>query len=242
MVVLEPGGQRPVPHHMPHGEIHQYDKKTDGCDQTPLQNRSLMIRQSFLGGRGRRGCFVRRSFYGSAIARLFHSGDDLLGRSGSLHAHGVGQKADGTGSNSRNMGNGFFHPGAAGCAAHPGYCILFHKNPSLFHQFLQGGNKLVDGFIFAFADVPRHAGADMACQQFLIECVHSRVHSCGLYQDIVAVGVVLQHTDDPADLSFHPFQAVDKFAAFFLGAHGFFLTAWTDIFIFHKQFSLDFKI
>ena len=109
MIVLEPGGQRPVPHHMPHGEIHQYDKKTDGCDQAPLQNRSLMIRRASSAAAEEEDVSFAAPFNGSAIARLFHSGDDLLGRSGSLHAHGVGQKADGTGSNSRNMGNGFFH-------------------------------------------------------------------------------------------------------------------------------------
>ena len=58
---------------------------------------------------------------------IFYGSDDCVGRSGSLHTHGIGEKTHGTGRHSRNFGNSFLDPVAAGGTAHAGDNILFHK-------------------------------------------------------------------------------------------------------------------
>ena len=45
MVSIEKFRKRPVPHHMPHGEIHEDQEKTDGGDKSFFQDRSLMVFQ-----------------------------------------------------------------------------------------------------------------------------------------------------------------------------------------------------
>ena len=48
----------------------------------------------------------------------------------------------------------------------PTYLFLFFP-PYLTHQLLKRGQKLVDGFVLAFADVLRDAGLDVVGQQHL---------------------------------------------------------------------------
>ena len=48
----------------------------------------------------------------------------------------------------------------------PTYLFLFFP-PYLPHQLLKRGQKLVDGFVLAFADVLRDAGLDVVSQQHL---------------------------------------------------------------------------
>ena len=43
VVAVEPMGQGPAPHHVPHGKIHQYEQKTQRCDQAALEFRRFMI-------------------------------------------------------------------------------------------------------------------------------------------------------------------------------------------------------
>ena len=37
VVAVKPAGQRPAPHHVPHGEIHQHQQKADRGDEPPFQ-------------------------------------------------------------------------------------------------------------------------------------------------------------------------------------------------------------
>ena len=48
VVVIKPCRQRPSPHHVAHGEVHQYKQKSDRSDQTTFENRCLVIFESFL--------------------------------------------------------------------------------------------------------------------------------------------------------------------------------------------------
>ena len=61
VVAVKPFRQRPSPHHMSHGKVHQHQQKSYGCDEAPFQNRGLMIFQRFF--RCRHGDF----FSGSAF-------------------------------------------------------------------------------------------------------------------------------------------------------------------------------
>ena len=43
MIFFKERRHRPVPHHVPHGEIHQRDQETQRCDQSPLHLRRFLI-------------------------------------------------------------------------------------------------------------------------------------------------------------------------------------------------------
>ena len=124
MVVVIERRQRPAPHHMPHGEIHQHDQKADRPDQTPLEHRRIVILQLFLGFRGRRRalCALDRR----AIAGFLHRRDDRLLARRALDAHGVGQKAHRAACHARHLRDRLLHARAACRAAHARYIVLFH--------------------------------------------------------------------------------------------------------------------
>ncbi len=48
VIAVKPCGQRPAPHHMSHGEVHQDQKKAYGCDEALLQDRGFVVFQGFL--------------------------------------------------------------------------------------------------------------------------------------------------------------------------------------------------
>ena len=128
MVAVKKGGQRPAPHHVAHGEVHQHQQEAQGRDETALERRGLPVPQGRPGLR-RGGCPTvtpGRPLLGGAVARALHRSDDGLGGGGSLHSHGVGEQAHGAGGDAGDFGHGFFHPGAAGGAAHARYVVLFH--------------------------------------------------------------------------------------------------------------------
>ena len=51
MVAVEKAGQRPVPHHVSHGNIHQNRQESHRGDQTLFQHRGIVIFQRRLVGR-----------------------------------------------------------------------------------------------------------------------------------------------------------------------------------------------
>ena len=51
MIPLQKRGNRPVPHHMSHGKIHQDKQKSQRREQTPLQHRCLTVFQHLFRGR-----------------------------------------------------------------------------------------------------------------------------------------------------------------------------------------------
>ena len=90
------------------------------------------------------------------------------------------------------------------------YC--FNVVPPLrcgsFHEFLQRRHQLVDHLILAVADVLDDAGADVAGQQLLIECVERRACRRRLHENVRAVGVVFDHAADAADLALDAVEPV----------------------------------
>ena len=123
VVAVKPLRQRPIPHHMPHGEVHQHQQEDHGGDQPLFQLRRFVVGQRVLcGARGLRFRTLARC----AVARVLHRADDRLRRGRSLHAHRIGQQAHRAGGDARHLGNRLFHTGAARRAAHARYIILFH--------------------------------------------------------------------------------------------------------------------
>ena len=92
MILRKKSGYRPIPHHMPHGEIHQHRQKSQRPEQAPLQHRCFPVLQSILRSCPT-GCRRGRSasLFRSAVARLDHCRNNILRRRGTLHAHGIGK-------------------------------------------------------------------------------------------------------------------------------------------------------
>ena len=65
----------------------------------------------------------------------------------------------------------------------------------------------------------------MVGKEFFVEGIDGGVDGSGLDEDVVAVGVVLEHSDDSADLAFNAFEAVDEFFAVGVRAVGVFRAA-----------------
>ena len=129
VVMFKISRQRPSPHIMSHGDVHQHRQEAHRQNQAALQLRCLPVLQRlFLRGEGPGSApvillcgFLRRC----AVARVLHSADDLFPAGRSLHAHGVGQEAHAACRYTGHFGNCFFHPGLAGRTAHPCYDVLF---------------------------------------------------------------------------------------------------------------------
>ena len=124
VVLREKSWNRPAPHHVAHGEIHQNRQKAHRPQQPPLEGWCLMVLERLLRLGGGRLC---RALFRGTVAGLLHRLDNGLRRGSALHAHGVGQKAHGTGSHARHLGHSLFHPSAASRAAHTRDVILFHR-------------------------------------------------------------------------------------------------------------------
>ena len=98
-MVAEGCRSRPVPHHVPHGEVHQNQQDRNREEKPPFQLRGFMVLQRFRIRPGRipAGFFFFGSFQRSAVSGSFHGADDLPGGCGSFNAHGISQQADGAG-------------------------------------------------------------------------------------------------------------------------------------------------
>ena len=128
VVLVEPGGHGPAGHHMPHGHVHQHRQEAQRPPQPPLEGRGLVIGQRVLigGDSGLRAC---RALHRCAVARILHRADDGAVLRRALHAHLVGQQADGHLRDPRHLAHSLFYPGYAGRAGHARHMILFHGNP-----------------------------------------------------------------------------------------------------------------
>ena len=127
MVARQEARQRPAPHHMAHGGVHQHEQKSDRRDKAALQLRRFMVLQR-LECIGRPGGRRLRALALCAIARLRYSGDNRGLVCRSLNGHGVRQQAHTARRHTRHLGDCFFHAGTAGRAAHSGHLILFHRS------------------------------------------------------------------------------------------------------------------
>ncbi len=128
MIALKPPRNGQPQHHMPHGEVHQYQQKAQGGEEAAFQHGCFPIKQGILPGRGS-GCLPGCPLQGSAIACRSDSGNDNLRGGCALHPHGVGQQTDRAAGDTRHLGDRLFHPGRAGGTAHTRYNILFHSAP-----------------------------------------------------------------------------------------------------------------
>ena len=127
VVAVEPAGQGPAPHHVAHGEVHQHQQKAQRRNEPPLELGGLVVGQRVKVGAGGAGSRRARTLGAGTVTCILHGLDDLGRAGGALHAHGVGQQAHRAAGNAGHLAHGLFHPGGAGCAAHAGNVVLFHK-------------------------------------------------------------------------------------------------------------------
>ena len=136
MVFRENFRQRPVPHHMSHGDIHQRNQKYQRRDQTVadchkfpvLRCPQASVRIFRISGCNRFPVFALAALRleMGAVPGLLHRLNDRLRRRRSLHVHGVGQKAYRHLADALHFADRLLHMRAAGRAAHAGHIITFH--------------------------------------------------------------------------------------------------------------------
>ena len=169
MILRQRLRQRPVPHHMSHGQIHQRNQETERGNQPPPNLRRLRILQKIVvrsrgggdvcgsaGASSGTGAGASGALDRGAVARRLHGGDDgrLVRRA--FHSHRVCQKAYGTGSHSRHLGDSLFHSRAAGRTAHTCHIILFHNlSSSLCADFLSASSRKIPGAMHRFRPAGR---------------------------------------------------------------------------------------
>ena len=126
MVTVIKARQRPAPHHVPHGKIHQDEQKAQRPAEPAPQSRRLVVGERVAVGRGGR----LPALNGRAVARSLHRVDDRLIRRRALHAHGVRQQADRACRHARHVRHRLFHARRAGGTTHTGDIKLFQDRPS----------------------------------------------------------------------------------------------------------------
>ena len=127
MVAVKPVGQRPAPHHVAHGKVHQYQQKAQRSNQPPLELGRLVVGQRVQVGAGGAGGGSTGRLGAGTVTGFLHGLNDRRAGCGALYAHGVGQQAHRTAGHTRYLFYGLFHPGRAGRAAHTRYIVLFHR-------------------------------------------------------------------------------------------------------------------
>ena len=132
MIVREECRERPSPHIVPHGDVHQDSEEENGILQPSDQLRRRVILQGFLlrPESGTRASFAAlRALLpeAGAVAGLLNRRDDSSAVRRSLDAHRIGQKRDRDRLHTRHLRNSLFDMSLAGRAAHSCYCILCHR-------------------------------------------------------------------------------------------------------------------
>ena len=220
MVAIEPVGERPAPHHVPHGKVHQHRQEEKGGNEPLFQFGGLVVGQSVEVGAGVWGGGGPARLGAGAIACILHRLDDGGSTRGALHAHGVGEQAHRTARDAGHGVYGLFHPCRAGRAAHAGNVVLFHSLHSLrwvslsekgsFHEFGQQFQQLIQLFVAARAQVVRDAGAHMLAEQLSGKGVQRRVCRRHLHEDVGTIDVFFDHAADAPDLALDAVQPVDE--------------------------------
>ena len=134
--IIEEGRHREIPHQMAHGDVHQGEQKTYGCNQT-IANISghhigLIVFGFGLSGSklltlprialSKQGRFIGKS----AVSGLFDGTDDFLGSGASFYGHGIGQKINADFFHIGQFFDGIFDSRGTGRAAHAGNTIFIH--------------------------------------------------------------------------------------------------------------------
>ena len=130
MVPVKPMGQRPVPHHMPHGEIHQHQQQCHRGDEPAADPGGFRIPKGILGH-----SILLCPLEGCAVASRLHCCDHRIRGGSALHPHGIGQQIHRTAFHARHGGYRTLHPGAACGTAHARYLILLHFGSPHFISF-----------------------------------------------------------------------------------------------------------
>ena len=132
-IPLEECRQRPAPHAVPHGKIHENQQKSHRTQEAALQHRRLVIPESLLfPAEIHCAAFFPRSFpvHGRRIiARIPDGLHHRLGGRCAFHPHGVRQQTDRTLPDPRHAVHCLLHPGLTGRTAHSCYCILIQSLP-----------------------------------------------------------------------------------------------------------------
>lgn len=119
---------------MSHREIHKYDEKDNGRNESLYQRFYFGI---FLGGfdfSSRILSFLSRFF--CSVSRFFHRRYYFLVRKRCFYCHGIRQQVYGAGRNPVEFGDSLFYSAAACGAGHSGYIKLFRKYHSLSYRFI----------------------------------------------------------------------------------------------------------
>ena len=156
-------GYRPIPHHMPHGQVHQRNQQAQGGNKPLFELWGLVILQ--IGGGSR--FLLCGSGQRSAVTGLFHCGDHGLWAGAALYAHGVGEQADCNGGDAIHRLYRLFHMGGAGGTGHACNVILFHN--MLLCLLVQNLGKNPDDFIDFFTAVAMLGGFQHAVIHMLLE-------------------------------------------------------------------------
>ena len=136
MVSFKERRQRPSPHHVSHGKIHQH------CQKTYRSHQSLFLKEASPGPLTSlpaasppplRGFRAAPLLLGSAVSGVLNRPDDLLRRRGSLDAHGIRQKTHRAGCHTRHLRHCFFHARVHAAQLIPVtvYCFIFLPLPSI---------------------------------------------------------------------------------------------------------------
>ena len=136
MIVREECRERPSPHIVAHGDVHQDSEEEDGILQPPDQFRCRVILQGFLLRPESGACasFAALCAFlpeAGTVAGLLNRRDDSGAVRRSLDAHRIGQKRDRDRLHTRHLRNRLFNMSLAGRAAHSCYCILCHRRSFL---------------------------------------------------------------------------------------------------------------
>ena len=87
-ILIQDAGHGPVPHDVPHGNVHQQQKKADGQKEPTLQHRGFLVCQRIFAGCGGSS---GGTLDGGTIASFFHCMNNGFIGGGTVYAHGVGQ-------------------------------------------------------------------------------------------------------------------------------------------------------
>ena len=120
--------QRPPPHHVAHGNVHQHQQEAQRPHKPPAQHGRIMVGQRITR---RLLCLGFSALDGRAVACLGHRADHLRFAGRTLHAHGVGQQRHGYPRHARHLADGLLHSRRAGRTGHTGHIVLLHHSYNL---------------------------------------------------------------------------------------------------------------
>ncbi len=80
----------------------------------------------------------------------------------------------------------------------------------LFHKLANGLHQLINHGIVALSYIIDDTALDVSAEKLLIEGMYGGAYGCRLLQYIVAVGIIVEHRDEPSDLTLDASEPVDE--------------------------------